>query len=192
MPETTLSEADKQQLMQIAKQSVHEGLQHGRPLQVDPTQYSGTLSSDGASFVTLHINSDLRGCIGSLEAHRPLVSDVAQNAFNAAFRDPRFPPLRPDEAATLHFHISVLSKPVPMEFRDEQDLLDQIRPGIDGLVLEDGFNRGTFLPSVWEQLPSKTMFLAHLKQKAGLPSDYWSSTLKVERYTVDDINETAP
>jgi AmmeMemoRadiSam system protein A len=129
----------------------------------------------------------LRGCIGTLQAFRPLVEDVAHNAYAAAFHDPRFPRLSAKEYAQLHYHISILSTPEPVKFKDEQDLLAQLRPGIDGLVLEEGLYRGTFLPQVWESLPEPKTFLRHLKQKAGLHPDYWSTTIKVQRYTVEEI-----
>lgn len=190
MPDHQLPETARAQLLAIAKQSVQHGLLHGRPLPIDLGQHDPALSEAGASFVTLHLQGQLRGCIGSLQAHQPLAKDVSDNAFSAAFRDPRFPPLTSREEAHLVFHISVLSPTEPMHFSSEADLLEQIRPGVDGLVLKEGvFHRGTFLPSVWEQLPSKTQFLSHLKQKAGLSADYWSPTLEVERYTVEDIAE---
>jgi AmmeMemoRadiSam system protein A len=140
-----------------------------------------------STFVTLHLDGQLRGCIGSLEAHRPLAEDVAANAFAAAFRDPRFPPVSRAEAARLALEISVLSPAEPMHFRSEADLLAQLRPGIDGLILSDLGRRGTFLPSVWSQLPAARDFLVHLKHKAGLPADHWSATLSVERYTTESF-----
>ncbi|MFP3873532.1 MAG: AmmeMemoRadiSam system protein A [Thiohalophilus sp.] len=177
----------RRQLLAIARQSIQHGLQHGRPLSVDPGDYDETLQHPGASFVTLTLNRQLRGCIGSLEAHRPLVIDVAENAFAAAFRDPRFAPLRADEFPSLEYHISLLNPAEPLQFRDEVDLLKQLRPHVDGLVLEERGHRGTFLPAVWESLPEPEQFWQHLKLKAGLPADYWSDTLKVSRYTVEDI-----
>ena len=125
--------------------------------------------------------------MGSLQAYRPFASDIAENAFCAAFRDPRFPPLTIAEEPQIHIHISVLSDTTPMTFTGEDDVLNQLRPNIDGLVLTDGLHHGTFLPSVWEQLPSKESFLSHLKQKAGLSARYWSDSIKIERYTVEDI-----
>jgi AmmeMemoRadiSam system protein A len=122
-----------------------------------------------------------------LEARQPLVNDVAYNAFAAAFSDPRFQPVSNDEREHLEFHISVLTPATPMTFDSEEDLLKQIRPGIDGLVLEDGQYRGTFLPAVWESLPDAESFLQHLKQKAGLPQDYWSETIKISRYTTESF-----
>ena len=115
------------------------------------------------------------------------MEDVAENAFAAAFRDPRFPPLRPDEYPRLEYHISILNPPEPMTVTSEADLLQQLRPGVDGLVLIEGARRATFLPSVWEQLPDPRQFLAHLKMKAGLPADYWSDSLRFERYTVEEF-----
>lgn len=181
------TDSQKETLLSLARASIQHGLETGRPLAVNPNDYEPVLSEQGACFVTLQINHELRGCIGTLEAYRPLIEDVADNAFAAAFRDPRFPRLGMDEYDALHYHISILNKPVPMSFSSEQDLLQQIRPGIDGLVLHDSFNKGTFLPSVWESLPDPESFLSHLKMKAGLPANYWSDTLQVERYTVEDI-----
>jgi AmmeMemoRadiSam system protein A len=181
------SEAQKECLLGIARVSIQHGLDTGHPLVINLDDYDTELTEQGACFVTLQINNELRGCIGSLEAHRPLVEDVADNAFAAAFRDPRFPQLSQEEYDDLQYHISVLDKPEPMAFSSEQDLLQQIRPGIDGLILHDKFHKGTFLPSVWEGLPEPVDFLRHLKLKAGLSPDYWSDTIQVERYTVEDI-----
>lgn len=174
-------------LREIALQAIKYGLEQENHLPVDTSRYPRSLQNLGASFVTLNRNGQLRGCIGTLEAHQPLVNDVAYNAYAAAFNDPRFPALTEDELDDLELHVSVLTPAEPMEFNSEEDLLAQIRPGIDGLVLEDGFHRGTFLPAVWESLPDKITFLRHLKQKAGLPPDYWSSTIKVSRYITESF-----
>ena len=184
---TGLCEEEHILLREIALESVRHGLKYGKHLPVETSRYPRTLQAPGASFVTLKSHGQLRGCIGSLEAHQPLINDVAYNAYAAAFSDPRFPPLSEDELEGLEFHISVLTPAVPMEFESEQDLLEQIRPGIDGLVLEDGYNRGTFLPAVWESLPDKTSFLQHLKLKAGLPPDHWSDSIRVLRYTTESF-----
>lgn len=174
-------------LRKLAHEAVEYGLQQGSYLPVDTSRFPRPLREPGASFVTLQKNGELRGCIGSLEAHRPLVEDVVHNAYAAAFSDPRFPPLSERELADVDFHLSILTPAVPMDFNSEADLLRQIRPGIDGLVLEDGIHRGTFLPSVWESLPNAEQFLQHLKLKAGLPPNYWSDTLKVSRYTTESF-----
>ena len=183
-----LSESQRTLLLRVARQSIEHGLKQHKPLPVVPAEYP-PFDQPGASFVTLHRQGVLRGCIGSLEAHRPLLLDVAQNAYAAAFRDPRFEPLQPQELDDLDIDISILSTPVAMSFDNQQELLDQIRPGVDGLILEDGARRGTFLPSVWSSLPEKTDFLAQLKLKAGLPADYWSDKLKVWRYTTECFGE---
>ena len=179
--------SEKEILLNIVDQSIQYGLKHNKPLPIGLDQYPKKLHEYGACFVTLEKNGDLRGCIGSLEAHRPLVIDVSENAYAAAFLDSRFSPLTPDEYPLLTKHISVLTKPVPMVFSSEEDLLNQIRPNIDGLVLIENGYRGTFLPAVWESLPDKKEFLRHLKMKAGLPPNYWSNTLRVERYTAEII-----
>jgi len=186
-----LSEAQRKQLVDIAWQSLRHGLTHGRPLQVDTTRFDEALSAAGASFVTLQQHGRLRGCIGSLEAHQPLAADVAQNAFSAAFRDPRFPPLDKRELEGLTLEISVLAIPEAMAFSSEQDLLRHLRPGVDGLILEHSGQRGTFLPSVWESLPHPADFLRQLKRKAGLPEDYWSENLRVWRYTTEKFGGEA-
>ena len=182
-----LEHAHKTILLDLARASIANGLKQGRALPVKPEDYSPALQSPGACFVTLQIRQQLRGCIGSLEAYRPLVEDVAENAFAAAFRDPRFAPLSEAEFPRLDYHISILSPTEPLSFTSENDLLKKLRPGVDGLVLEERGHRGTFLPSVWEQLPEPRQFLAQLKVKASLPADYWSDSIRIERYTVEDI-----
>lgn len=142
------------------------------------------LAEHRASFVTLQRDGDLRGCIGSLEAWRPLGEDVASNARGAALRDPRFPPVTLPELASIRVEISLLSSPSPMVFADHDDLIAQLRPGLDGLLLMSGGRRGTFLPQVWESLPDPEEFLAHLKVKAGLSASTPSSHCRVWRYRV--------
>jgi AmmeMemoRadiSam system protein A len=180
-----LSPLDRQQLLDIARHSIRYGLEHARPWSVDLNTVAPALRESGASFVTLERYGQLRGCIGTLEAHQPLAVDVAQNAFQSAFRDPRFPPLDESELRGLDIHISVLSKPEPMHFASEEDFIRQLRPGVDGIILEEGWRRGTFLPAVWEDLPAPEDFVRHLKLKAGLPPDYWSKTIRAYRYTAE-------
>ncbi len=179
-------------LMAVAAASIRHGLSHGRPLPVSAADYVEELRSYRATFVTLERHGDLRGCIGTLEAVRPLVEDVAHNAFAAAFSDPRFPPLAAAELEGLALHLSILSPPEALPVVSEADLLRQMRPGIDGLILSDRGRRGTFLPSVWESLPSPAQFLHHLKLKAGLPADYWSDTLQISRYTAESFGGPLP
>lgn len=142
------------------------------------------LDHPGATFVTLLREGTLRGCIGSLEARRALAADVRANAVAAAFRDPRFPPLTAREFPETSVEVSLLSPSQRVAMVDEEDLLVQLRPGVDGLVLEYGHRRATFLPQVWESLPEPRHFLAALKRKAGLATDFWSAELSVARYSV--------
>ena len=143
------------------------------------------LREPGASFVTLHLAGELRGCIGSIEAHRPLGEDVARNARAAAYRDPRFPPVDLYEIARLQVEVSVLSAPEPLPASTEGEALTLMRPGIDGICLDYGELRSTFLPQVWESLPEPAEFLGELKRKAGLPRTFWHPDLRLSRYTVD-------
>ncbi|MDH3310160.1 MAG: AmmeMemoRadiSam system protein A [Gammaproteobacteria bacterium] len=176
----------KQQLLQLAGESIKKGL-CGETLNVRAIDYPEPLRVLRASFVTLHLDENLRGCIGTLEARQTLVQDVASNAYNAAFRDPRFSTLTWPEYERLDIHISVLSLPEPLQFSTEEELLTQLRPRVDGLILEEDYRRGTFLPSVWDQLADPREFLRQLKHKAGLPPDYWSNRIRVQRYTVESI-----
>ena len=147
------------------------------------------LHQPGATFVTLTRHGQLRGCIGSLEAWRSLLTDVQDNALSAAFRDPRFTPLDASEFATTRIEVSLLTAPQPMSFTSEANALAQLRPEIDGVIFSAGRHRATFLPQVWEQLPTPAVFMAHLKQKAGLPPDYWGSDVRIERYQVQKWKE---
>ena len=150
------------------------------------------LDEHGAVFVTLTQHDELRGCIGSLEAHRALIDDLQSNARAAAFKDPRFPPLSGDELTHTRVEVSLLSPAQPMRFSSEADALSQLHPGIDGVILEHGWHRATFLPQVWEQLPEPRQFMAHLKQKAGLASDFWADDLRLSRYQVEKFKEDVP
>lgn len=178
-------------LLHVAAASIEHGLGCGRPLTVHGGDYAPELRAPGASFVTLKRGGDLRGCVGTPEAFRPLVEDVAANAFAAAFRDSRFPKLTADERADLVLSVSVLSPPEAISFADEAGLLAQLRPGIDGLIIESGDHRALFLPQVWESLPQPRRFLAHLKQKAGLAIDHWSGDVRAWRFTARSISSAA-
>lgn len=139
-----------------------------------------------ACFVTITINDELRGCIGSLEPIQELYKDIIENSINAAFRDPRFPGLSKEEFDEIKIEISILSIPKKLEFKDSDDLLKKINNKM-GLILKKGSYQSTFLPQVWEQLPDKIQFLEHLSQKAGLPKDTWKSS-EFLYYTVEKIN----
>lgn len=170
-------------LLRVAARSIAHGLNHGISLPVTTDEKDARLKILGATFVTLNINQQLRGCLGSLQAYRPLIEDVAANAFAAAFRDPRFERLTESEYPLVEIHISVLSTPEPMTFSDEESLITQLRPNQDGLILSEGTRKSTFLPSVWSNLSVPKEFLIALKRKAGLPSNYWSNSLKASRYS---------
>ena len=151
-----------------------------------------TLRRRCATFVTLRQAGELRGCIGSVHAFRPLGEDVRANAIAAAFHDPRFTPLAAAELADTSIEVSLLSASERIELRDEEDLVARVRPGIDGLILQCGRHRATFLPQVWQQLPAPREFLAALKLKAGLPEDYWSPEVSIARYAVTTWKERDP
>jgi AmmeMemoRadiSam system protein A len=184
-----LDPSQRRALLTLARRSIEHGLYEGQPIPVDPCDYAARLAEEGAAFVTLHTKGALRGCIGHLQAVQPLVVDVAENAFAAAFRDPRFPPLTQAELSDLDMEISVLTPSEPLSFDSEEQLLQMIQPGLDGLILEEGTARGTFLPTVWNSLPQPGDFLRHLKQKAGLRPDHWSDTIRISRYRTESFSE---
>jgi len=185
-----VEEADRA-VATIARRALEHAVRTGAPLELDPRELPESLRAVGATFVTIERRGDLLGCIGTLRPHASLAEDIAANAFGAVFRDPRCPPLAPDEGPALDVHVSILGPPERLEFDSEEDLLRQLRPFVDGLVLEDGRYRGTFLPVVWETLPEPRDFFAHLKRKAGLPATYWSDTLRVSRYTTHVVHAPA-
>jgi uncharacterized protein len=186
---TDLSPQDRNTLLKIAREAIAPGIAGARKADPEPERYSQRLRKLGAAFVTLNLEGDLRGCIGSLTARRALVVEVASVAHSAAFDDPRFAPLSAAEFPLVNISISVLSPAQPLRFCSESDLLAKLRPGIDGLILSDGPRSGTFLPSVWDKLPRPEQFLSQLRLKAGLPPEYWSDTLRVDRYTTESFSE---
>jgi len=183
------SDAEQRVLLEVARASIACGFKENTPPPVRAEDYPESLRLKRATFVTLRLHGELRGCIGGFEADFPLVEDVAEHAFAAAFRDPRFSPLTREEFADVELEISILHPFERLECNSEAELLAMLRPGVDGVLLEEGGRRGTFLPAVWRELPSPREFLRHLKRKAWLPEDYWSDDLRVYRYTVDEIHE---
>lgn len=177
--------AEQTTLLQIAKDAIAAGLEGARAAPLCPEEHPERLRVVRSSFVTLRIDGRLRGCVGGLEAKHPLVLDVHHHAYAAAFSDPRFPSLTAEEYVQLDIHISVLSPYTPVPFEDEAELLAQLRPGVDGLVIALGDRRATFLPAVWETLSEPQTFVTHLKQKARIPADVrW---YQAWRYTTDAI-----
>ena len=175
-------------MLAIARAAISSRL--GRAVAAD--ENAPWLTEPGACFVTLTIKGELRGCIGSLEPYRPLLEDLKQNALAAAFRDPRFQPLSERDLDSVRVEVSLLSPVDPLTFKDEADALAQLRPGVDGVIMEYGRNRGTFLPQVWEQLPTAREFFRHLKMKAGLPPNFWEDGVRLYRCTVEKWKESAP
>jgi AmmeMemoRadiSam system protein A len=178
---------EREILLRIACQSIRSGLETRQPAAISADAIPARLSARRASFVTLHAEEKLRGCIGSLEPRTSLAEDISFNAYAAAFRDARFQPLQAGELVTLSLQISVLSTPEMLDFDSESSLLALVRPGIDGLILQEHDFRSTFLPSVWESLPDPARFLGHLKVKAGLSTDYWSASIRIWRYTTESF-----
>ncbi len=174
-------------LLQVARAEIAQAL--GLQAEITLPQDADWLAAQGASFVTLMKQGELRGCIGTLEAHRPLLEDVRKNARAAAFEDPRFFPLRREEFADIRVEVSLLSVPEPLAVETEAEALARLRPHLDGVVLEYGWHRATFLPQVWEQLPEPREFLQQLKRKAGLPADFWADNLLLSRYDVQKWKE---
>ncbi len=188
---TCLDRANARLLIDVARRAIEHAVTTGTILAIEPSAYPECLRADGATFVTVERNGDLLGCIGTLTPRMSIVQDVANNAHGAVLHDPRCPILSPSDVTDLDLHISILSEPDPIEFDSEEDLVAQLRPGVDGLLLEERFHRGTFLPSVWESLPDPRDFVAHLKVKAGLPPTYWSPSIRVSRYTTDVVDSDA-
>ena len=174
-------------LLKLARSEIATKLGHD----VSSPAQAGWLAEPGASFVTLTRQGELRGCIGTLEAHRPLGLDVRENAVAAAFRDPRFMPLTRVEFDEIRVEVSVLSPSEILVVASEEHALAILRPNVDGVVFEYRHYRSTFLPQVWEQLPEPAEFMAHLKRKAGLPMDFWAEEVRLSRYTVSKWKESS-
>ena len=172
-------------LVAIARDAIGERLALARLRRRD----EAWLAQPAATFVTLRLQGELRGCIGSVDARRPLGQDVAANALAAAFSDPRFAPLERAEFAVLRVEVSVLSPRSPMAVTSEEDAIRALRPGIDGVCLEYGELRSTFLPQVWESIPDPARFLAALRQKASLPGRFWDPAIRLTRYTVEKYGD---
>ena len=189
-----LTPAERTRLLEIARSTIYSGV-HGKDESgCDREGLTPALQAQRGVFVTLTINGQLRGCIGNLTATEPLASGVRRNAINAAFHDPRFAPLSISELDQIEIEISILSEPRPLKYRGSEDLLNKLRPHIDGVIIRKQAASSTFLPQVWDQLPRPQDFLTHLCIKAGLASDAWqTSQLEVSRYQVQYFEEhTAP
>jgi len=190
MPSIEFNREQQQLMIQVARDAIASKLDSqtiSRPIDYDSISKLAWLRKPAATFVTLSIKGELRGCIGTLEPRRSLLQDIQTNAVNAAFNDKRFEPLRVSEFGSLSIHISVLTEPKELSVFNEKELLNYLRPGLDGLILEERGYRATFLPQVWQQLPAPKAFLQHLKTKAGLPVDYWSDHMRFFIYQAVDV-----
>ncbi|MFQ5855560.1 MAG: AmmeMemoRadiSam system protein A [Anaerolineae bacterium] len=189
-----LTPADEEQLLQVARAALETAVRTGvaEETWLPPLEVSDRLLEEGASFVTLRINGALRGCIGSAQAYRPLVLDVANQAMRAALFDPRFEPVTPDELPYVEIEISVLTPPRPLAYQDGQDLIVRLRPHIDGVIIVHDFHRALLLPQTWDLIPDPTEFMAALCHKAGLSDDaYLEGNLEVYTFQVRTITEPA-
>ncbi|GAB4488135.1 MAG: hypothetical protein Fur0016_04670 [Anaerolineales bacterium] len=185
-----LTEEEKGILLRLAREALQRGVRGEEIPPPDPAALTPALRSEGASFVTLTVHGQLRGCIGALEPYQSLAEDVQEHAVAAALHDPRFPPVTPVELPHIHIEISRLTRPQPLPYADADDLLAKLNPALDGVILRDGYRRATFLPQVWEQLPEKEIFLNHLCQKMGASPDLWRKKhLQVETYRVEQFHE---
>jgi AmmeMemoRadiSam system protein A len=186
----TLSREEKVYLLTLARNAISLAIKGQAQPKIDVAGLSELLKADGAAFVTLTKNKELRGCIGALEAYQPLVNDVREHAIAAALEDYRFPPVSSDELAAILIEISRLTQPRPLEYIDSESLIQLLRPGVDGVILTDGMRRATFLPQVWEQLPNPEDFLGHLCHKMGANPDTWQKKhLAVSTYQVEEFHE---
>lgn len=183
------SSADRQFILLLANRSIEYFFDTGKILEIDKKELpSDELKEKRACFVTLTLGGNLRGCIGHIEPIQPLYLDIIDNAVSAAFEDPRFNPLSKNEFENVKFEVSVLSVPLKLYFSDFQDLLNKLRPEIDGVIIRRGHYSATYLPQVWEDLKNKEEFLSSLCQKADLPADDWQKPgMEVKVYQVEVI-----
>lgn len=189
MPEP-LTQTERDSLLRLARQAIEHAAQGSPAPALALEQLSPALRAEGASFVTLTKHGELRGCIGTLQACQPLAADVQEHAIAAATQDYRFMPLAASELPEIKIEISRLTPPAPLDYNDPPDLLAKLRPGLDGVILQDGSRRATFLPQVWRQLPDPATFLSHLCQKMGLPAHAWKQgRLQVQIYQVEEFHE---
>ena len=185
-----LNQAEQGQLLKIARQALEASVQGERLPTLPMTDLPPSLTTNGASFVTLTSNGQLRGCIGALQAYQPLAKDVQEHAVAAALQDFRFPQVRPSELPAIEVEISILTSAEPLDYDGPDDLARKLKPGEDGLILSDGYHKATFLPQVWDSLPTAKEFLSHLCLKMGAPSNLWKKKhLDVSIYHVQEFHE---
>jgi AmmeMemoRadiSam system protein A len=189
--EDKLTLEEKKTLLRMAREAMECGVRGEELLPLDNSSLTPRLREDGASFVTLTMRGQLRGCIGALEPYQPLAEDVREHAIAAALDDPRFPPVTERELNGIEIEVSRLTRPVPLEYKDASDLLSKLRPHMDGVILRDAFRRATFLPQVWEKIPDPAEFLENLCYKMGASPDLWRKKhLEVLIYQVEEFHES--
>jgi uncharacterized protein len=190
--EHKLSLEEQRTLLHMAREAMECGVRGKQLAPLDEKTLSPQLREQGASFVTLTIRGQLRGCIGALEAHQPLAKDVRKHAVSAALEDPRFPPVREDELSSIQIEVSRLTRPLPLEYKDAADLLSKLRPHVDGVILRNGGRRATFLPQVWGKIPDAADFMDNLCYKLGLSDNAWRvKHLEVLIYQVEEFHESS-
>jgi uncharacterized protein len=186
----TLTTEEQKILLRLAREAMERGVKGEEISVLDLSSLPLRLREEGSSFVTLTIGGQLRGCIGSLNPYQPLAEDVREHAVAAALNDPRFPPVKESELNGIQVEVSRLTRPLPLEYKDAEDLLSQLHPHVDGVILQDAFHRATFLPQVWEKIPDPADFLDNLCYKMGIKPDVWRSKhLDVLTYQVEEFHE---
>ena len=185
-----LTNEERKTLLHIAREAIEHAVRGEKPARLAQSTLTPALREQGASFVTLTVRGQLRGCIGALEAYQPLADDVREHAVAAALEDPRFPQMSEDELSRISIEVSRLTRPVPLDYEDADDLLSKLRPHEDGVILKDGFRRATFLPQVWEKIPDPSEFLGNLCYKMGARDNLWRTKhLDVLIYQVEEFHE---
>ncbi|MBK7455525.1 MAG: AmmeMemoRadiSam system protein A [Anaerolineales bacterium] len=185
-----LTDQEKNILLRLAREAMEVRVKGKKLPALDNNSLTPQLRENGASFVTLTINAELRGCIGALEAYQPLAEDVREHAIAAALQDPRFPPVDKSELGRIRLEVSRLTAPRLLEYSTGEELLVKLNPHVDGVILKDGFRRATFLPQVWSQIPNPVDFLDHLCAKMGARKSLWRDTkLQVFVYQVEEFHE---
>lgn len=181
---------EQQILLRLARETIEHGVRGEKLPPLDTTRLTPQLCEEGASFVTLTVRGELRGCIGALEPYQPLAEDVCEHAVAAALEDPRFPRVSEQELNRIQIEISRLTRPIPLDYQDANDLLSKLRPHVDGVIMRDGFRRATFLPQVWEKIPNTAEFLDNLCYKMGADPELWRRKhLDVLTYQVEEFHE---
>ena len=186
-----LSPDEQKTLLRLAREALERGVRGETPPPLEASSLPPRLQEAGATFITLTRDGELRGCIGTLEPYQPLAEDVREHAVAAALEDPRFLPVRESELDRIQIEVSRLTRPIPLEYRDADDLLSKLRPHVDGVILRDGPRRSTFLPQVWEKIPDPAEFLENLCYKMGVDPHLWRKKhLEVLVYQVEEFHES--